>query len=328
MAKFAENADQPNIQLKNADIPPNGNALTKLSNDIKNITQTGVNAVVNVATMAQNVVKDSVVSETSLKTKDGRRLSVFKAFIKARFSKNQAMALTAEVGRENEYNPDTMFGTHSDAGNSKQNLGFFSWQGERKEKLIKYLKSKNLLDNTGHMLKTQESLKAMAEFAKSEIYGIKRYSKTKELFESSPNANPEHYAKTLGKNYIVWAYGQDRINNGKTKFDWKAHDQRRRGNLEKLKGQVDNTHQLAFPNNPKDFAKFAENSSIPNINPHKSQITNSNMSSSSVTINQNFKTDMTLNGVSSPVESANAVKRQHKNELAIMARNAKSLLIG
>ncbi|PKF31925.1 phage tail tip lysozyme [Acinetobacter proteolyticus] len=285
----------------------------------------------SVATGAAKATVDAVkgvVSETSLKTKEGRRLSVFKAFLDSGFTMSQAMALTAEVGRENEYNLDTMFGTHSDAGNSKQNLGFFSWQGDRKEKLINYLKSKNLLDETGHMLKNQGSLKAMAEFARSEIYGIKRYSKTKELFESSPNADPENYAKTLGKNYIVWAYGQDYINKGKTKFDWKAHDQRRRTNLGKLKGQIDKTDKFVLPNNSKDLARFAENASIPNGNPHKAQVNSSNdMSASNITINQNYQTDMTINGASSPVESANAIKRQQENAMTIMARGAKGIFV-
>ena len=253
---------------------------------------------------------------------------MFKAFLDSGFTMSQAMALTAEVGRENEYNLDTMFGTHSDAGNSKQNLGFFSWQGDRKEKLINYLKSKNLLDETGHMLKNQGSLKAMAEFARSEIYGIERYSKTKELFESSPNADPENYAKTLGKNYIVWAYGQDYINKGKTKFDWKAHDQRRRNNLGKLKIQIDQANKFVLPSNAKDLARFAENASIPNGNPHKAQVNSSNdLLASNITINQNYQTDMTINGASSPVESANAIKRQQDNAMTIMARGAKGIFV-
>lgn len=64
----------------------------------------------------------------------------------------------------------------------------------------------------------------------------------------------------------------------------------------------------------------------PQGNPHKSQINSSNMSASNVTIHQSFKTDMTLNGVSSPVESANAVKRQQENSMVIAARGAKSLI--
>ena len=64
----------------------------------------------------------------------------------------------------------------------------------------------------------------------------------------------------------------------------------------------------------------------PSGNPHKSQVNSSNMTSSNVTIHQSFKTDMTLNGVSSPVESANAVKRQQENSMVIAARGAKSLI--
>ncbi len=86
------------------------------------------------------------------------------------------------------------------------------------------------------------------------------------------------------------------------------------------------TAQNQTPPNPKDLAKFAQNAEIPSGNPHKSQVNNSNMSASNVTIHQSFKTDMTLNGVSSPIESANAVKRQQENSMTIAARGAKSLI--
>ena len=89
---------------------------------------------------------------------------------------------------------------------------------------------------------------------------------------------------------------------------------------------VVNSPTASTPKNPKDLAKFAQNAEIPSGNPHKSQVNSSNMTSSNVTIHQNFKTDMTLNGVSSPVESANAVKRQQENSMVIAARGAKSLI--
>lgn len=76
------------------------------------------------------------------------------------------------------------------------------------------------------------------------------------------------------------------------------------------------------PSNSKDLAKFAQNADIPDGNPHKGQVSSSNMSSSNVTIHQSFKTDMTINGARDPAESANAVKRQQENQLAFMARNA------
>ncbi len=89
---------------------------------------------------------------------------------------------------------------------------------------------------------------------------------------------------------------------------------------------VVNSPKPSTPKNPKDLARFAQNAEIPSGNPHKSQVNSSNMTSSNVTIHQSFKTDMTLNGVSSPVESANAVKRQQENSMVIAARGAKSLI--
>ncbi|MDY6481702.1 phage tail tape measure protein [Acinetobacter faecalis] len=83
--------------------------------------------------------------------------------------------------------------------------------------------------------------------------------------------------------------------------------------------------QTSLPTNSKDLAKFAQNADIPSGNPHKSQVANSNITASNVTIHQSFKTDMTLNGVSSPMESANVMKRQQENDLAIMARGAKGV---
>jgi hypothetical protein len=87
-----------------------------------------------------------------------------------------------------------------------------------------------------------------------------------------------------------------------------------------------NTTPKAILKKRDELAKFAQNAEIPSGNPHKSQVNSSNMISSNVTIHQSFKTDMTLNGVSSPIESANAVKRQQENSLVFMARSAQSVL--
>lgn len=67
----------------------------------------------------------------------------------------------------------------------------------------------------------------------------------------------------------------------------------------------------------------------PTGNPEKSQInSSSSMSASNITIHQSFQTDMTLNGVSSPAESANAIKRQQENQLVFMARGARNVVVG
>ena len=71
-----------------------------------------------------------------------------------------------------------------------------------------------------------------------------------------------------------------------------------------------------------------KNNAPPTSNPEKSQTNNLNSKSntSNVTIHQEFKTDMTINGATSPVDSANAVKRQQDNSLVIMARGVKGLM--
>ncbi|WP_446906151.1 phage tail tape measure protein [Acinetobacter baumannii] len=91
---------------------------------------------------------------------------------------------------------------------------------------------------------------------------------------------------------------------------------------------------LIRDNNSPSNIGISSNDSIktfapPSGNPHKSQINNSNaMTANNVVINQTYQTDMTINGASNPIESANAVKRQQENALTFMARGAKGVLVG
>lgn len=91
--------------------------------------------------------------------------------------------------------------------------------------------------------------------------------------------------------------------------------------------------QLDIPNNftssNSNIDKSFENYGPPSGNPHKSMINNSSaLTASNFTVHQTFQTDMTINGASSPIESANAVKRQQDNALTFMARGAKGAFIG
>lgn len=76
------------------------------------------------------------------------------------------------------------------------------------------------------------------------------------------------------------------------------------------------------------LANFAQNAYVPTGNPNKDQVNklSTNSSSSQVTINQNYQTDMIINGARDPVESAKAVKRQQENSMVIMARGAQGAL--
>lgn len=129
---------------------------------------------------------------------------VYDSFINAGYSDNQARALTAEVGRENSYNPDTLFGSHSDPYNKKTNKGMFSWQGDRGDALMEHMKQKKLLNPNGTMIRSQDALDEMARFSKKEIETNSRYKRTREEFLNDPNIDPEKASAVLGDNYIGW----------------------------------------------------------------------------------------------------------------------------
>lgn len=83
-----------------------------------------------------------------------------------------------------------------------------------------------------------------------------------------------------------------------------------------------------FSSSTKSLSQPTINSNSPSTrNPHKGQTNNSSLSASNITIHQSFKTDMNLNGVSNPMDAANAVKRQQENSMAIMARAAQGFFV-
>lgn len=180
-----------------------------------------------------------------------RQMQIYQAFKQAKFSDEQAKALTAEVGRENNYRDKFLFGTHGDAANNATNMGMLSWQLDRKENLVKFMKSKGLVEPDGTFKKGQDSLNAQALFAKQEIESG-RYEKTRKFFEQNPNATAEQMAPVLGTNYVGWAYGQDVLKSGQ-KFDWKSHDRKRSGNLAVL------NQQLSGKNNSRSAESSASN---------------------------------------------------------------------
>jgi tape measure domain-containing protein len=157
--------------------------------------------------------------------KQDMMLGVFSAFQNAGFSANQAKALSAEVGRENDFNPRNVFGSHTDAANGATNTGFFSWQGSRSTELRQSLTEKGLMKD-GKIEFSQESLNAMAAFAKAEMESGKY--KGSSSFLANKNIGSEDAANQLGHGYIKWAMGQNVLKNGES-FDWKKHDAKRAG---------------------------------------------------------------------------------------------------
>ncbi|MDQ9023175.1 phage tail tape measure protein [Acinetobacter sichuanensis] len=90
--------------------------------------------------------------------------------------------------------------------------------------------------------------------------------------------------------------------------------------------KANQTTWLETPKDAKALANFAQNADLPTVNPHKAQVNNSNLQSRSVVIHQSYKTDMSISGTASPLETANAVKRQQENSMVFMSRSAQGVL--
>lgn len=182
-------------------------------------------------------------------------VAVYKAYRNAGLSHNQSLAITAEVGRENSFNASTLFGNHTDPARTKsgkriRNLGMLSWNQGRDNMLEGYLKKNGVMRN-GVMDKTQANLNAQAQFSVREMKS-KRYAPKLKNFFNNPNGSPDSFARELGQNYVVWAYGQNDIKGStpgtRVPFNWKANDNRRRGYLNTLSGMLgDKTNYASQP---------------------------------------------------------------------------------
>lgn len=166
-------------------------------------------------------------------------VGVYKAYRNAGLSHNQAMAITAEVGRENSFNPSTLFGTHTDPAKDKnggaiRNVGMLSWNQGRDTQVLNAMRNAGVLGQ-----QSQANLNAQAAFSVREM--LTGYKGKLRNFLNNPNGSPEQFAQELGRNYIVWAYGQNTIRGkggGRVPFNWQAHDARRRNYLSSLAGML------------------------------------------------------------------------------------------
>lgn len=185
--------------------------------------------------------KRAYEAKASSASVEKKQMMLYQAYIKAGLTPEQAKAVVAEIGRENDYTDKYWYGEHIDPAGNIRNIGPLSWNGDRRLALIAHMKSKGLLESDGgpggkdpvRFKAGQESLNAMAEFSKNEIFGMKRFAPTANAFRNNPNMSAEDLSTVVGKNYVVWAYGQNTLKNGKA-FDWVGADSKRRRYLNSL----------------------------------------------------------------------------------------------
>ncbi len=146
--------------------------------------------------------------------KSRNMLRVYQAFRNAGLGDKQARVMTAQVGRENDFRKDAMFGSHKDANNGYTNTGFISWQKSRSAELMKFLQGQGVLDKNGKIQQTQDSLDAMAKFLMQEITTVKSYSRSKNALLDD-NLSYRELEKVIGKNFIGWDYDGKKLGKGK-----------------------------------------------------------------------------------------------------------------
>ncbi len=132
-------------------------------------------------------------------------LRVYQAFRNAGLGDKQARVITAQVGRENDFRNEAMFGSHKDENNGYTNTGFISWQKTRSTKLMQSLQGQGVLDKNGKIQQTQDALDAQAKFLLQEVMTNKSYSKSKAALLND-DLDYRSLEKIVGKNFIGWDY--------------------------------------------------------------------------------------------------------------------------
>lgn len=164
-------------------------------------------------------IKAEVSKDQNVRVKD-----TYQAAQQAGFSPSQAKALTGELGRENDFNIDAMFGFHTDAANHKRNGGIFSWQGNRAIALEAHMRSRGLVNTNGTFKRTNESLTEQFAFLRKEIESNSKWKQS--FLDKKTITNDEARAALGGKGTIIgWARGQSVLKSGKA-FDWQSHEAR------------------------------------------------------------------------------------------------------
>lgn len=189
--------------------------------------------------------------------------------------------------------------------------------------------AKKAMKLTGNEKFTQEMQERIfKEFLISKRKGLKDYlggGKTS-LEQAQYEASMEWASIPVPTGYKTQT---GKISNGNvTYYDSNGGNKAKKGQGEKIRNELKNIRNGVKPSGAITASLLGiKSASPPNGNPHKGQVNSSNLSASNVTIHQSFKTDMNLNGVSNPMDAANAVKRQQENSMAIMARAAQSVMV-
>lgn len=208
--KALEDLKAPSTSTTEKGIKPAKEDLEKpsLLSRVKDSVSAGLDKVANssfgqAVSSGYNGVKDTISNAVASMSGGQKKwqMCVYNAFKTAGFSEQQSRIMTAEIGRENSYNPKYMFAGHADP-HSGSNLGMLSWQKSRKTQLIAFLKQAGVLDGANNIKPSQEALNAQAKFIMWEMNNTEKASGSK--FLPHPNISYKDGVWIIGKYYIRW----------------------------------------------------------------------------------------------------------------------------
>ena len=137
-------------------------------------------------------------------TVQGRQLSLYDSSkVNTEWTDTARRALVAEIGRENDYRPGLLYGSHTDPYNRVQNSGIISWQKERRHALNRHMQAAGFMNPDGSFQNSAEAERAQMEFIDKEMK--QNYPKSYAAMRD-PNMSYRDLTRVLGKDYIRWRH--------------------------------------------------------------------------------------------------------------------------
>jgi hypothetical protein len=128
--------------------------------------------------------------------------TLYDEFRRLGWSEDGARAMVAQIGREGDYNADSMFGEHRDANpRAGTNIGMVSWNGPRRTEFIRYMNDRGFIQN-GTVVRSDESLRAQAQFVDYEM-SKPQYRQSYNIVRQ-PGLTYNQIEPTLSNNYVGW----------------------------------------------------------------------------------------------------------------------------
>ena len=350
LAKFAENAQQPN---KPQTIKPNSSAASQptipqtvkptnieqpLNKDnssfidgLQGNIQKGINAVVGVATLAQNVVIDGVANN-----KVGKELTLTEQDIidimkvastevvgglkGQNFEKQAAGVVDTILNRA----ASGKFGGGSIRGVVNYPYAFSDINSNQK---TSYGKVQNVpMSRVSEKMQNfvRKYIEERANGKKSIVGNATYYVNPNALDPKNMTKNTKKWTSEVvsqaSKSKLIFGSGKAVHYHGTPSAD--AHKSPKEFYISSPKSRDVKSQNFAEIQKSISSSQSLNSFAPPSNNPHKNQLSGSSLKSSSVTIHQEYKTEMTLNGVREPNASADAVKRSQENANIFLARNA------